>query len=266
MVSTKLFDVKGKVAVVTAGAVGIGAMISRGLAEAGAHVVVAQRRFELCEALCAEYRRSYGVDAMAYRLDVTREEEVAEFVRKVMDHYGRIDVLVNNVGEAIIKDLFSTTLEEWNSIVTLNLTSMFLLCREVGRHMKDQGSGKIINIASVLGMRSCWREYQTPGKTGELSSYTSSKAAIINFSRDLAANWARHNITVNSISPGWFVTPATEGLVDEEVKAVVLPRIPMKRPAGEDDMKGVILFLASEASRYVTGHNLVVDGGWSCWM
>lgn len=132
--------------------------------------------------------------------------------------------------------------------------------------MKKQGSGKIINIASVLGIRASWREYKTPGKTGELLSYTSSKAAVVNFSRDLAANWARHNITVNSISPGWFVTPVTEGLVDDEVKNLLIPRIPMKRPGVEDDMKGVVLFLASEASRYVTGHNLVVDGGWSCWM
>jgi NAD(P)-dependent dehydrogenase (short-subunit alcohol dehydrogenase family) len=262
----KLFDVKGKVAIVTAGAVGIGAMISRALAEAGAHVILAQRRLELCEALCAEYREKYGIDAMPCRLDVTSEPEVAEFVRRVIEHYGRIDILVNNVGEAIIKELFDTSLEEWNSIMTLNITSMFLLCREVGQHMQEVRAGKIINISSVLGMRSCWREYTTPGKTGELTSYAASKAAVINFSRDLAANWAKFNITVNSISPGWFVTPATEGLIDKEVQDLILPRIPMKRPAVEDDMKGVILFLASEASRYVTGHNLVVDGGWSCWM
>jgi NAD(P)-dependent dehydrogenase (short-subunit alcohol dehydrogenase family) len=264
--SRNIFDIKGRVALVTAGAVGIGKMISRGLAEAGAKVVIAQRRYELCDALCAEYREKYGVEALPLKLDVTKEREIVDCVERVMARFGRIDILVNNVGESIIKDTFSTTLEEWNSIITLNLTSMFLLCREVGKHMKKQESGKIINIASVLGMRASWREYGTPGKTGELLSYASSKAAVVNFSRDLAANWARYNITVNSISPGWFVTPVTEGLVDDEVKNLLIPRIPMKRPGVEDDMKGVALFLASEASRYVTGHNLVVDGGWSCWM
>ena len=264
--SRDIFDIKGRVAIVTAGAVGIGKMISRGLAEAGAKVVIAQRRFELCDVLCGEYREKYGVEALPLKLDVTKEREIVDCVEQVIARFGRIDILVNNVGESIIKDTFLTTLEEWNSIIALNLTSMFLLCREAGRHMKKQGSGKIINIASVLGMRASWREYRTPGKTGELLSYASSKAAIVNFSRDLAANWAVHNITVNSISPGWFVTPVTEGLVDDEVKDLLIPRIPMKRPGVEDDMKGVALFLASDASRYVTGHNLVVDGGWSCWM
>jgi len=264
--SSTLFDIKGRVAIVTAGAVGIGKMISQALAEAGANVVVAQRRFDLCDAVCADYRTRFGVGALPVKLDVTKEPEIVACVEKAVAEFGRIDILVNNVGESIIKDTFATTLEEWNSVIALNLTSMFLLCREAGRHMKSRGSGKVINIASVLGMRASWREYATPGKTGELLSYASSKAAIINFSRDLAANWAVHNITVNSISPGWFVTPVTESLVDDELRNLLIPRIPLKRPGVEDDMKGVALFLASDASRYVTGHNLVVDGGWSCWM
>ena len=240
MDSRDLFDIKGKVAIVTAGAVGIGKMISRSLAEAGATIVVAQRRFDLCESVCAEYRERYGVPALAAKLDVTKEPEVVDCVAQVMARFGRIDILVNNVGESIIKDTFSTTLEEWNSIIALNLTSMFLLCREAGRHMMSQGSGKIINIASVLGMRASWREYASPEKTGELLSYASSKAAIINFTRDLAANWARHNITVNSISPGWFVTPVTESIVDDEVRNLLIPRIPLKRPGVEDDMRGFL--------------------------
>ncbi len=268
-----LFDLTGNTAIVTGGASGLGLQMGTALAEAGANVVVASRRLELCREVCKRLEEAHGVKTLAVQTDVLREADVIRLVETVVNTFSRIDILVNNVGGSIIRDTFSTTLEEWNTILSLNLTSSFLCCREAGRHMRERGYGKIINIASVYGvMGADWRNYVRPEVTNYgLLSYCATKGGLINFTRDMAANWSKYNITVNAISPGAFLTEQSgrggnaDQIDPEYSTGKFLSAVPMGRFGGEDDLKGAVVFLASKASQYVTGHNLVVDGGWSLW-
>jgi gluconate 5-dehydrogenase len=262
----ELFDIRGKVAMVTGGSSGLGLQMAEGLAEAGANMVIGSRRRELCERVSRDLRRKHGIEAIAVKLDVTNEEDVRDAVEKRVEHFEKIDILVNNVGKANIKETLSTSLAEWNQIMVTNVSSMFLCCREAGKHMIKRKSGRIINIASVYGMRgSDWRNYVLPEKVRELLSYSASKGAVINITRELAVNWARYNIAVNTITPGCFLTEETRRFCDEYTINKLCSRFPMARWGEGDDLKGAVVFLASETSKYITGQNLVVDGGWSCW-
>ena len=268
-----LYDLRRHVAVVTGGASGLGLQMATGLAEAGASLVIASRRLETCTQVSNRLIEEHGVDAIAVQLDVTKEEDVIHLAEVATAHYGKVDILINNVGGSTIGATISTTLSDWNHIMDLNLTSVFLCCREVGRHMIQRRYGKIINIASVYGiMGADWRNYVPPDNTNyELLSCCATKGGIINLTRDLAVNWAKYNINVNAISPGGFDTEqrGRGGEVQDMdmsfAKAKIRSATPTGRFGGEDDLKGAAVFLASRASAYVTGHNLVVDGGWSCW-
>jgi NAD(P)-dependent dehydrogenase (short-subunit alcohol dehydrogenase family) len=268
-----LFDLKGNVAVVTGGASGLGFQMATALAEAGADLVIGSRRGDLCRSVCERMEATHKVKALAIQTDVTKEGDVVRLVGGAIERFGKIDILVNNVGGSIIRDTMSTSLAEWQSIVDLNLTSAFLCCREAGQHMRERKYGKIINIASVYGiMAADWRNYVKPENTGyELLSYCSTKGALVNFTRDMAANWAKYNINVNAISPGGFLTEQSgrSGNADqidaEYSRKKFFNAVPMGRFGDEDDLKGAVVYLASRASKYVTGHNLVVDGGWSIW-
>ena len=192
-------------------------------------------------------------------------------VNYTLDYFNRLDIIVNNAGGASISDTLATDLSEWDHIIDLNLTSVFLCCREAGKQMIKNQYGKIINIASVYGSKGTdprnyiLPENIKPGNSRESLSFSASKAAVINLTRDLAANWARYNITVNSISPGAFSTESTKKFISKYSMNKITNRIPMNRWGEGDDLKGAIVFLASDASKYVTGHNLVVDGGWTAW-
>jgi NAD(P)-dependent dehydrogenase (short-subunit alcohol dehydrogenase family) len=266
MDTLKLFDLKGSVALVTGSSTGLGYQMAEGLAEVGCNVVISSRRYKKCLEISKEFVSRYKIDSIAIQADVHNEEDIIKMVDEIISHYGKIDILVNNVGGAYIKNSIETTMEEWQQQISLNLSSVFICCREAGKHMIKKRYGKIINIASVYGSRGRdWRYYVKPEDTNESLSYCASKGGVINLTKDLAVNWAKYNITVNSISPGAFHTEATKKFCDEYTINKLSERNPMGRWGEEDDLKGAIVFLASNASKYVTGHNLVVDGGWSAW-
>jgi NAD(P)-dependent dehydrogenase (short-subunit alcohol dehydrogenase family) len=252
MHTSKLFDLSGRVAIVTGGSVGLGRQMAQGLAEMGANVVLCARKKERCEAAAAELR-SLGVKAMALGCDVKDPASVKHAVDATVAEFGRIDVLINNAGIAWGAPVEEMRLEHWNKVLETNLTGTFLFSQAAGKVMIGQQKGKIINIASVAGIRGAPPEFQAIG-------YHASKGGVIAFTKDLACKWGVHNIQVNAIAPGWFPTNMSQ-VVIERNKDYFLQRIPARRFGGDDDLKGAAVYLASSASDYVTGDVLVVDGG-----
>ena len=252
----RLFDLSGRVAIVTGGSVGLGRQMAEGLAEAGANVVLCARRKERCEQAADELRKS-GVETLAIGADIKSTEDVRRMVESTVDRFGRIDILVNNAGTAWGAPVETMQLEHWNKVIETNLTGTFLCSQSVGKVMIQQKRGKIINISSVAGMYGASADLQAIG-------YHASKGGVISFTKDLACKWAPHNIQVNAIAPGWFPTHMSEWALEHH-KDAFLERIPMRRFGNDHDLKGAAVFLASDASDYVTGHVLVVDGGQSAW-
>ncbi len=249
-----LFKIEGKIALVTGGAVGLGAQMATGLAEAGAHVALAARKVDRCRETAERIRKNTGARTLALRCDVSEPKDVKEMVAAALKEFGRIDILVNNSGTNWGEPAVDYALKGWNKVIGVNLSGTFFCCQEAGRAMMAQGGGKIINIASVAGTRGFEPEKM------DAVAYPASKAAVINLTRDLAAKWARYNINVNAIAPGWFPTDMTTWSMDKNGE-VILKSIPMRRLGKDYELKGAVLFLASEASSFVTGHTLVVDGG-----
>jgi NAD(P)-dependent dehydrogenase (short-subunit alcohol dehydrogenase family) len=254
MVVKQLFDLTGRVAVVTGGAVGLGRQMAEGLAEMGANLVLGARKKERCEQ-AAEELQKLGVKAIALACDVKDPASVREMVDAAVAQFSRIDILINNAGVSWGAPVEQMTLEQWNKVIETNLTGTFLCSQTVGKVMISQRRGNIINIASVAGLGGSPPELQAIG-------YHASKGGVITFTKDLACKWAMHNIRVNAIAPGWFPTHMSEGVIKRDPKAL-LERIPLRRFGSESDLKGAAVFLASDASDYVTGHVLVVDGGQS---
>jgi NAD(P)-dependent dehydrogenase (short-subunit alcohol dehydrogenase family) len=248
----QLLDLTGRVAMITGGSVGLGRQMAEGLAEMGANLVLCARKKERCER-AAEELRALGVTTLAVECDVTNPASIREVVDAAVSRFGRIDILINNAGTSWGAPVEEMRLEHWNKVLETNLTGTFLCSQAVGKVMIGQRRGKIINIASVAGMAGSPPELQAIG-------YSASKGGVITFTRDLARKWARHNIHVNAIAPGWFPTHMS-GAVIERNKATLLQSIPLGRFGSEDDLKGAAVFLASDASGFVTGHVLVVDGG-----
>jgi NAD(P)-dependent dehydrogenase (short-subunit alcohol dehydrogenase family) len=252
MHTSKLFNLSGRVAIVTGGSIGLGRQMAQGLAEMGANVVLCARKKERCEAAAAELR-SLGVKALALGCDVKDPASVKDVVDSTVAEFGRIDVLINNAGTSWGAPVEEMRLEHWNKVLETNLTGTFLFSQAAGKVMIGQRKGKIINIASVAGIRGAPPEFQAIG-------YHASKGGVIAFTKDLACKWGVHNIQVNAIAPGWFPTNMSQ-VVIERNKDYFLQRIPARRFGGEDDLKGAAVYLASSASDYVTGDVLVVDGG-----
>jgi NAD(P)-dependent dehydrogenase (short-subunit alcohol dehydrogenase family) len=248
----QLFDLTGRVAIVTGGSIGLGRQMAQGLAEMGANIVLCARKKERCEA-AAEELQKLGVTAMALGCDVKNPADVQGVVDATLTKFGRIDVLINNAGTSWGAPVEEMRLEHWNKVIETNLTGTFLFSQAVGPPMVKQRNGKIINIASVAGIQGAPPEFQAIG-------YHASKGGVIAFTKDLACKWGVHNIQVNAIAPGWFPTNMSQ-VVIERNKDYFLERIPLHRFGGEDDLKGAAVFLASAASDYVTGNVLVVDGG-----
>jgi gluconate 5-dehydrogenase len=252
-----LFDLTGKTAIVTGGGSGIGRHMAQALAEGGANVVLCARKVERCEQAAAEIA-GLGVRTLALRCDVREPDNVHEVVERTRDDLGRVDILVNNAGTAWGAPPEEMPLHGWQKVIDVNLTGVFLFAQAAGRAMIADGrGGKIVNIASVAGLGGA------PPEVMDAIPYNASKGGVIAFTRDLACKWARHGINVNAIAPGWF--PSEMSRVVLEQNPDIVERIPLRRFGGTDDLKGVILFLASPASDYVTGHTLVVDGGQSAW-
>ncbi len=250
-VSPESFSLSGKVALVTGGSRGIGKAIAVGLAKFGADVAVTSRKLPDLEEVATEIQR-LGRRSIAVAAHVGRMEEINSLVPKVKDELGRIDILVNNAGTNPTMDQ-AMDIEEraWDSIMNLNLKGLFFLSQAVARLMKEQGGGKIINVASVAGI--------TPDI---LPVYSISKAGVIMATKVMAQQWAQYNIRVNAIAPGLTKTRFSEALwSNPDVLQVAMERTPLRRVAEPNEMVGAAIFLASDASSYVTGHVLVVDGG-----
>jgi NAD(P)-dependent dehydrogenase (short-subunit alcohol dehydrogenase family) len=254
----ELFDLGGKVAIVTGGGSGIGRQMADGLAEAGADIVVCARKPERCEQ-AAEELRALGVRSLGLRCDVRDPGEVQAVIDRTRAELGRIDVLVNNAGTSWGAPAEDYPLEGWQKVIDVNLTGVFLCSQAAGRVMIDQGGGgTIVNIASVAAFGGAEPELMNA------VAYNAAKGGVVSFTRDLATKWARHGIRVNAIAPGWFPTDLNKVLLDARPEAY-LEHIPLRRFGGPDDLKGAVVYLASAASSYVTGQTLVVDGGQSAW-
>jgi gluconate 5-dehydrogenase len=251
----ELFNLRDRVAVVTGGGGGLGLQLAAGLADAGADVVVCSRDRERCERTAAELVAVYGVRAIGLGCDLRSREQIEATVRQVRSEFGRIDVLVNNSGTTWGAPPESIPLDAWRKVIDVNLTGTFLLTQSVGRVLIEQAEGgKIINIASIAAF---WGAH--PNLMNALP-YNVSKGGLVAMTIDLAVKWAQHRINVNAIAPGWFPSEMSAEVLHDGGQAM-LSRIPLGRFGGSDDLKGAIVFLASAASDFVTGHTLVVDGG-----
>ena len=254
-----LFSLEGKVAIVTGGAGYLGREMSKILSEAGAHVIIASRNLEKLKLLAEEINRGGG-KADVLQFDMTIQDSVNEMVQKTVDRYGKIDILVNNASGGATNTVEDMTLEEWNLGFAAGVTGYFLCTKTIGSIMKKERKGSIINVASILGfMGDDQRRYINRMPP---ANYSASKGAIIQLTRYLATYWASYGIRVNTLSPGPFPPDgAFSSLKMDEIEK----KVPLGRIGKPEEIAGPLLFLASDASSYVTGHNLVADGGWSVW-
>ena len=252
----KLFDLTGKTAIVTGGGKGIGRQMAQGLAEAGANVVLCARHADRCEQAAAELAEQFGVKALGLGCDVRDTEQVQAVVARTVTDFGAVDVLVNNAGVVWGATPEDMPLEGWQKVVDVNLTGVFLFSQAAGRVMIGGDGGAIVNIASVAGL------HGAPPEIVNTVVYHATKGGVIAFTRDLAWKWAPHGIRVNAIAPGWFPSDMANFVLEHAGEELVR-RVPLRRFGGAEDLKGPVVFLASDASAYVTGHTLVVDGGQS---
>lgn len=250
----KRFDLSGRVAIVTGGNGGLGLGMARGLAEAGAHLVVAARN-PAKNARAVKELEGLGAQAIAVEADITRENSVTALMTATLERFGRLDILVNNAGTNIRKAPQEYTLEEWRLILETNLTSAFLCCKAAHPHLVRAGGGKIINVGSMLSIFGA----------SFAAAYGASKGGIVQLTKALATAWAKDRIQVNAILPGWIDTDLTVQARKDVpgLHEYVLARTPAKRWGVPDDLAGVAVFLASAASDFVTGAVITVDGGYS---
>ncbi len=252
----EMFDLSGKVAVVTGGGRGIGKTIADIYGEVGAKLVITGRRDEWLIPTQQEFEAK-GYQCLKIVSDVSSSSDIERTVQTTLAEYGQIDILVNNAGQSWGSPTVDMPLAKWNQIMDVNLNSIFVLSQLVGRHMIERGQGgRIINIASVAGLMAGDPE------VGSTLAYNTSKAAVIMFTKALAREWGEKGILVNAIAPGWFPTRMASGTIEANRERFEA-QIPLKRVGDLEELKGVALFLASPASSYITGQTLVVDGGMS---
>ncbi|CAN5539964.1 SDR family oxidoreductase [soil metagenome] len=253
-----LFRLDGKTAIVTGGGRGLGQYMAEALSDAGANVVICSRKLEPLQEVRDEIQ-ARGGKALAVACDVTDPDDVEKVVSEAEENFGSVDILVNNSGATWGAPASEMPLEKFNQVVQVNVNGTFLMSQAVGRRMIEAGTaGTIINISSVAGIVGGHPDYmQTIG-------YNTSKGAIISMTRDLATSWSPHNITVNAIAPGWFPTRMSGALI-EKFEEKMLDGIPLHRFGNPEDLKGVVVFLASPAASYMTGQTVVVDGGATAW-
>ncbi len=247
---TDMFNLSGKVAIVTGARTGIGQGIAEGLAEAGADIVGAgHASMPETEAYISGLGRKFKF----YDINLGKQDKIQQLVDDTIKTFGRLDILVNNAGIIRRQDVLEFSEENWDDVISMNLKSMFFLSQACARYMKDNGGGKIINIASMLSFQGGIR----------VVSYTASKSGVMGVTKLMANELAKFNIQVNAIAPGYIATNNTAALMaDEKRSAEILGRIPADRWGTPQDLKGAAIFLASRASDYVNGHVLAVDGGW----
>jgi len=250
-----LLDLTGRVALVTGGSRGLGLQIAEGLGEMGARVALTARKKEELDEAC-EHLDQHGIQAVGIPCDMQDAKAIPAMVQEAIDALGPIDILVNNAGTTWGANIEEHPLEAWLKVMNLNLTAMFVTTQEVGRRcMLPRKHGKIINIASILGLVA-GAERERPGTIG----YNTSKGGVISFTRTVAAEWAQHNINVNAIAPGFFPTKMTKGLL-EILGDKAASKAPLNRVGGPEDLKGLAVLFASDASAFITGQVVAVDGG-----
>lgn len=245
----------GKVAVVTGAGSGLGRAIAIAIAEAGADCVCTElpERMQALEPVCAEIER-LGRRGLALPLRLPDLASIDSLLARVIEHTGTIDVLVNNAGVNIPRDALDVTEEDWDRVLDVNLKGSFFMSQRVGRTMKERGGGKIVNIVSQNGVVGYYKR----------AAYCSSKAGLVNLTRVLALEWAPFRINVNAVGPTFILTPLTQSTFDDPVmREDLLRRIPLGRVGQPEDVVGAVVFLASPAADLVTGHTLLVDGGWT---
>ncbi|HXG94210.1 MAG TPA: SDR family oxidoreductase [Blastocatellia bacterium] len=249
----ELFDLSGKVALVTGGSRGLGREMAEGLAEAGASLMLLARREQWLTPTVEEFR-ARGFQCEGALCDVSNESDVQASVDRTIEIFGQIDILVNNAGVTWGQPIEEHPLEKWRMVIDINLTGAFLFSQRVGREMLKRKSGNIINVASVAGLKGSMEQGQ------HIVGYVAAKGGLIAMTRELAAKWARRGIRVNAIAPGFFPSRMTEKVL-EAAQPLIEAAVPMGRVGSEGELKGVAVFLASRASGYITGQTIVVDGG-----
>ena len=251
-----MFDLKGEKAVVTGGGQGLGKEMALALAEAGADVAVAQRHVEVAEKAAEEIRK-LGRDSIAMKVDVSKAEDVQSMVEVAKDRFGKIDILINNAGVGQGISALDMTEEDWDRMMDIHVKGTFLCSQMVGREMVKQKKGSIINMSSI----SAFIVNRPQGQ----AHYNTAKAAIAHLTKSLAIEWAKYNIRVNAIAPGYIRTPMTAQALDAKIADKWLSMSPMGRVGEPHELKGIALFLASKASSFVTGSVILIDGGYTCW-
>lgn len=246
-------DLTGKVAVVTGASSGLGNAYAKALAENGAKIAGLARRADRLEALVEEIEKEHGGECLPLVCDVTDEDAVITAVQQAADHFGKIDILINNAGAIKVEPTVDLKLSDWQNVVDISLTGYFLMARECGKHMIANNYGRVVNTASMFGL--------IAGNHMANLAYNATKGAIPNFTRSLAQEWAQYNITVNAIAPGMF--PSEMMVIDDDVKALLAMRCPLGRAGRVEELLGQMLLFASDASSYTTGQVIAIDGGWT---
>jgi len=249
-----LFDLTGRTAIVTGVSRGLGVSFARGLAKAGCDLVVSARTFDELQQVARELE-SFGHKVIPVRADVSKAADVETMVSEAVKRLGHIDILVNNAGTTAVADAEHMTLEHWQRVIDTNLTGVFLCAQSAGREMLRQGHGKIINIASMYGI--------SAGNYVSLASYVSSKSGVLGLTRQLAVEWAPRGLHVVALAPGFFWSEQTNWAFQpgNELGKKLLARVPMNRMGTLEELEGTIVYLASDASGYMNGQALILDGG-----
>jgi NAD(P)-dependent dehydrogenase (short-subunit alcohol dehydrogenase family) len=254
----ELFDLTGRCTVVTGGAQGLGMYMATALAEMGSHIAIADTNIRLAEETAAKVGR-LGVETIAVQTDVTKKDQVEGMVDTVVEKFGKIDILLNNAGICKHIDAEKMGYEDWLEVIDVNLNGVFLMAQAVGKVMIEQRGGSIINISSMAGVIVPYPQSQ--------ASYNASKAGVIQLTKSLASEWAKYNIRVNTIAPGYMSVGVAKPYFEAKGEMVSrwLSMTPMGRPGEGKELGGMAIYLASEASSFVTGQVFILDGGFSVW-
>ncbi len=250
------FRLKGRVALVTGGARGLGRAMATAFAEADAHIIIADSNIKEAQKTADDLQKE-GIETMALRVDVTRPEQVEQMVQTIVEKFHTIDILLNNAGIPLVSNAEDTEYSDWQRVMDVNLNGVFLVSKAVGRIMILQKRGSIINISSMSGFI-----VNTPLNH---AAYNTSKAGVVMLTKSLAVEWAKYNIRVNTIAPGYMQTEMTRAVVEENGETVKtwINSTPMKRLGTPDDLQGIALYLASDASSFATGSVFTIDGGYT---